>query len=339
MIRLRNISKIFDDQTKAVNDISFHVKKGETFGLIGTSGCGKTTTLKMINRLVEPTSGLIKIDGKDVTSQKPEVLRRRIGYVIQDIGLFPHYTIKENIATVPSLLDWDIERIQARVKELLELVGLSPNTYADRLPQTLSGGQQQRVGLARALAADPPIILMDEPFGALDPITKREIRGEVRKLFEQINKTIVLVTHDIFEAFEMCDRLCLLDDGILQQVGTPRELLFNPANNFVDSFFASNRFQLELLSIRLSDVLTENNSLGERELYWSPPLSEEHTYHQIEEDKPLYNVLEEMEQSRESNIKIIHRIDGKVIDSLGFSDILNRFQTYKKQLKTGGDHG
>lgn len=335
MIRLQNVSKIFDNETTAVDNISFHVKEGETFGLVGTSGCGKTTTLKMINRLIEPTSGTITIDGKDITSQKPEKLRRNIGYVIQDVGLFPHYTIEQNISTVPKLLEWDQRRIQSRSEDLLEMVGLSPEVFANRLPESLSGGQQQRVGLARALAANPPIILMDEPFGALDPITKREIRAEVSKLFKKIKKTIVLVTHDIFEAFEMCDRLCLLDNGKMQQIGTPKELLFHPANNFVDSFFASDRFQLELLSITISDILeVKENS----ELYWSPPLDEDQEDN-LHPDKSLYEIVEEMEQRKQENVAIIHRIEGQVIHSLGFSDLLNRFQSYKKDVRVGGEDG
>lgn len=335
MIRLQSVSKIFDSDTVAVDNISFHVKEGETFGVIGTSGCGKTTTLKMINRLIEPTSGTITIDGQDITFQEPQKLRRNIGYVIQDVGLFPHYTIEQNISTVPKLLEWNQRRIQSRSKELLEMVGLSPQTFANRLPESLSGGQQQRVGLARALAADPSIILMDEPFGALDPITKREIRAEVRKLFKQIKKTIVLVTHDIFEALEMCDRLCLLDKGKMQQIGTPKELLFHPANEFVDSFFASNRFQLELLSIAISDILKVNEK---SELYWSPP-SEKEQKNNLRADKSLYQILEEMEQREHENVAIIHRIEGRVADSLSFTDLLNRFQSYKKKLKTGGERG
>lgn len=333
MIRLQNVTKTFNSDTTAVDNISFHVKEGETFGLVGTSGCGKTTTLKMINRLIEPTSGTITINGDSITSQELQKLRRNIGYVIQDVGLFPHYTIEQNISTVPKLLDWDQRRVQSRSEELLEMVGLSPEIFSERFPESLSGGQQQRVGLARALAADPPIILMDEPFGALDPITKRQIRTEVSKLFQQIKKTIVLVTHDIFEAFEMCDRLCLLDEGKMQQIGTPTELLFHPANDFVDSFLTSNRFQLELLSITISNILKlKENS----ELYWSPP-SEKGQQDDIQADKSLYEILEEMEQRNHENVAIIHRIDGRVRDSLSFSDLLNRFQSYKKDLKMGGE--
>jgi len=217
------------------------------------------------------------------------------------------------------------------------MVGLAPETYAHRQPKSLSGGQKQRVGLARALAVDPPIILMDEPFGALDPITKQQIRAEVSDLFDKINKTIVLVTHDVFEAFELCDRLCLLDDGKRQQIGTPQELLFHPANDFVDSFFASNRFQLELLSVKLSDILRNGN--GEVELYWSPPLKGDQGDDNVDLDQSLYAILEDMEQSQHENMAIIHRVDGQVIDSLSFTDLLDQFQQYKRRLKQRGENG
>lgn len=334
MIELQNVSKYYNE-TAAVEDLSFEIKEGETFGLVGPSGCGKTTTLKMINRLVECTSGKILINGRDIKSQNPQTLRRNIGYVIQDIGLFPHHSVEENISTVPRLLGWENRRIQSRSNELLQLVGLEPETFAGRKPDSLSGGQQQRVGFARALAADPPIILMDEPFGALDPITKQRIRREVSQLFKQINKTIVLVTHDVFEAFEMCDRLCLLNEGRLQQTGSPKQLLFNPANEFVDSFFATSRFELELLSVQLSDILKQKS--GNLDLYWSPP--KENREDKIRADKSLYKIIEEMEQKEQDNAAIIQRVDGKVIDSLSFSELINRFQRYKRSLKTGAGDG
>lgn len=334
MIELQDVSKLYGDQP-AVQKLSFRIESGEVFGLIGTSGCGKTTTLKMINRLVEPTDGHIFIDEKEITSQDPESLRRSIGYVIQDVGLFPHYSVRENIETVPKLLEWDDRRIQYRSSELMQLVGLDPETFSDRRPDSLSGGQQQRVGLARALAADPSIILMDEPFGALDPITKHQIRREVRSLFDQIDKTIVLVTHDVLEAFELCDRLCLLDDGTVQQIGTSKELIFQPANNFVDSFFESDRFQLELMSISIGELLKARES---SELYWSPPLNEKDD-DKLDKQTTLYQVVAEMEEGNADNIAVIHRIDGQVVDTLSFSDLFARFQQFTKRLKSGGSHG
>lgn len=264
MIQLEQVTKIYSDSVRAVNEVSFTVAEGEIFGLIGTSGCGKTTTLKLINRLVDPTTGKVWVDGQDVQTQSPEKLRRNIGYVIQSIGLFPHYNIRENISIVPKLLGWGQERIDRRCAKLLELVGLDPPAFADRQPESLSGGQQQRVGFARALAADPAVILMDEPFGALDPITKQQIRDEFNKLLHQIDKTIVLVTHDVAEAFDLCDRVALMDAGAIQQIGSPRELLLNPANEFVSSFFDVNRLELEMQAITVKDLLgiTSQSKLG-----------------------------------------------------------------------------
>ncbi|MDZ7694900.1 MAG: ATP-binding cassette domain-containing protein [Balneolaceae bacterium] len=218
MIKLRKVTKIYEDSVKAVDDISFEVQEGEIFGLIGTSGCGKTTTLKMINRLVNPSAGQIFVNNRDISTEPIEKLRRNIGYVIQSVGLFPHYTIRENVTVVPRLLKWDSSQIEQRYQELMQLVGLSQSDFADRHPDALSGGQQQRVGFARALAADPNVILMDEPFGALDPITKEQIREEFKKLLEQIDKTIVLVTHDVQEAFDLCNRIALMDNGLIRQI-------------------------------------------------------------------------------------------------------------------------
>lgn len=264
MIALSNITKQYAPDITAVDRLSFEVKEGEIFGLIGTSGCGKTTTLKMINRLVEPTTGTITIAG-DLVQQRPvEELRRHIGYVIQDVGLFPHYTVRENIGITPRLLGWDRNRIRQRCDELMELVGLPPATFANRAPADLSGGQQQRVGLARALSADPPVILMDEPFGALDPITKEHIQQEFKTLLREIKKTIVLVTHDVFEAFNLCDSIGLMDEGRMLQIGSPKELLFQPANTFVHSFFNNHRFQLEMMSITMEDILNEFDGLKRR---------------------------------------------------------------------------
>lgn len=253
MIEVIELTKYFDDKL-AVDQVSFQVKEGQSMVLLGTSGCGKTTTLKMINRLIEPSSGKICIGGKDIHKQVPEELRRNIGYVIQSVGLFPHYTVAQNIGLVPSLLRWPESRIKERCAELMTLIGL-PLDLLNRLPHELSGGQQQRVGLARALAADPQLILMDEPFGALDPITKQQIQKEFLTLEALKKKTMLIVTHDVFEAVTLGDTICLMDHGRIQQQGIPHELIFKPANEFVHSFFNSQRFRLELQVVKLKDIL------------------------------------------------------------------------------------
>jgi osmoprotectant transport system ATP-binding protein len=240
MIIAEKISKHFNGVI-AVNNISFEVRTGETLVLLGTSGCGKTTTLRMINRLTEPTSGSISINGESVLSVKPEILRRSIGYVLQGNGLFPHYTVEDNIGMVPRLLKWEKEKILERTKELLDKFQLPYNRYAKAYPGELSGGQQQRVGLARALAADPPVLLMDEPFGALDPVTRSDVRREFKELDELKKKTIVMVTHDVQEALELGDRICLMDKGSIMQIGTKDDLMLGPANDFVEKFFSHYR--------------------------------------------------------------------------------------------------
>jgi osmoprotectant transport system ATP-binding protein len=236
LISLDNISKRYGSTT-VVDSVSLTVSAGETLVLLGTSGSGKTTTLKLINRLLDPNAGTVCIDGRDVVTQPGPELRRSIGYVVQDGGLFPHYTVAQNIGLVPTLLGWEPARIQQRISELLARLRL-PDALRDRYPDELSGGQRQRVGLARALAADPPIVLMDEPLGALDPVTRADIRQEFNDLDELRRKTIVLVTHDIQEAIDLGDRIALMDSGQIQQIGPPDELLRQPANAFVESFFA-----------------------------------------------------------------------------------------------------
>jgi osmoprotectant transport system ATP-binding protein len=252
MIEVRQLSKHYG-ATRAVDDISFEVAEHENLVLLGTSGCGKTTTLKMLNRLIEPTHGQIFIAGQDIARQKPEMLRRNIGYVLQNTGLFPHYTIAENIAVVPQLLKWEVNQTQSRMHELLEKLHL-PTDLLKLYPQQLSGGQQQRVGLARALMADAPVLLMDEPFGALDTITRTNIQAEFKALDELQRKTIVMVTHDVQEAFELGNRIAIMHQGRIVQLGTPAELLFKPANDFIKDFLQAQRLQLELKSVALLDL-------------------------------------------------------------------------------------
>lgn len=255
MIRFENVTKEYPDGTRAVNRLNLTVNRGEFVCLIGPSGCGKTTTLKMVNRLVEPTSGRIYVDGRDVMQQDPVKLRRSIGYVIQQIGLFPHMTIAENIALVPRLLGWDAERRRRRVDELLALVDLDPEVYRSRYPRELSGGQQQRVGVLRALAAEPDLILMDEPFGALDPITRESLQDELKKLQARLHKTILFVTHDMDEALKLADRIVLMKDGETVQDGSPEDLLRSPANDFVAAFIGRDRLAAAASSVPVSDVM------------------------------------------------------------------------------------
>ncbi|MGF7028790.1 MULTISPECIES: ABC transporter ATP-binding protein [Sphingobacterium] len=252
MIDIVSISKFFNGKV-AVDQISLQAKEGEVLVLLGTSGCGKTTTLKMINRLIEPDKGQIFIAGKDIRERDIHDLRRQIGFVMQHAGLFPHYTVARNIAVVPELLKWEKKTISLRTAELLHKLNLGEEIL-QRYPHELSGGQQQRVGIARALIADSPILLMDEPFGALDNITKADIHAEFRSLEEIRSKTIILVTHDVSEAFELGQRICLMDKGKIVQIGTPKELLYRPANEFVANFFAENRLLLEYKVTTLQEL-------------------------------------------------------------------------------------
>lgn len=251
MIRLEKLTKIFDTpqgEVPAVCDVSLEVPAGEICVFLGPSGCGKTTTLKMINRLIEPTAGSILLNGEDSSRVNPIRLRRSIGYVIQQVGLFPNKTIAENICVVPNLLGWDRRKARARAEELLELVGLAPDSFMERFPNELSGGQQQRVGVLRALAADPPVMLMDEPFGAIDPINRAVIQDEFLRMQESLKKTIILVSHDLDEAIKMADRIAIFKSGRLEQFSSPSDLLARPANEFVRDFLGSDR-ALKRLSV------------------------------------------------------------------------------------------
>lgn len=239
MIRAEALTKVYDGGVVAVDSVSFELSQGSTLALIGPSGCGKTTTLRMLNRLSDPTSGSISIDGKPILDLDPIEVRRGIGYVLQGGGLFPHWTIAANVGTVPTLLGWEQDRIDERVNALLELVDLQPAQFLDRYPSEVSGGQRQRVAIARALAADPPIVLWDEPFSALDPITRKQLQQEFLRLKQSLGKTMVIVSHDLNEAFAVADVILLLRDGQVQQVGPPAEIRGCPANEFVDEFVAA----------------------------------------------------------------------------------------------------
>ncbi len=256
MIKFRGVSKTYPGSDRpVVNDLSFEILEGEICVLVGPSGCGKTTTMRMVNRLIEPTEGEILIGGESNTRMSGTQLRRKIGYAIQQIGLFPHRTIAENIATVPSLLGWEKKRIRERVDELLELVGLDPEDYRTRYPAELSGGQQQRVGVARAMAADPPIMLMDEPFGAVDPITRERLQDEFLNIQQNIKKTIVFVTHDIDEAIKVGDKIAILKQGgVLAQYDTPENILSSPNSEFVAAFVGTDRILKRLSLVRVGEM-------------------------------------------------------------------------------------
>lgn len=240
MIRLEHVTKTYGD-TVAVNDLSIRINEGEVCVLIGPSGCGKTTTLRMVNHLIEPTAGHIFVNGRDTSRIKPERLRQSIGYAIQSVGLFPHLTVGSNIATVPELLHWEKNRIAHRVEELLTLVGLNPTEYARKYPHQLSGGEAQRIGVARALAANPPILLMDEPFGAVDPLTRERLQSQFVRIQKEVKKTVILVTHDLDEAIRLADRIAIMASGKLVQYDTPETILSNPASKFVHDFVGTDR--------------------------------------------------------------------------------------------------
>ena len=255
MIKLDRVSKVYPDGTRAVNEVSLEVEKGELCVLLGPSGCGKTTTMRMINRLIPISEGNVYIDGTKNTEMNEDELRREIGYAIQDIGLFPHMTVGENIETVPALKGWPKSQRRKRAEELLELMGMPQGEFISKFPSELSGGQRQRVGVARALGADPPILLMDEPFGAIDPITRVRLQGEFLKIQEVLKKTIMFVTHDIYEAIKMGDKIALMNEGWLVQYATPAELLYRPENHFVESFVGTDRALKGLQLLRVKEIM------------------------------------------------------------------------------------
>lgn len=293
MIRFEHVKKTFPDGTEAIKDINFEVKSGEFFVLIGPSGCGKTTTLKTINRLIPISDGTIFIQNKRISDYDINSLRWNIGYVLQQIALFPHMTIEENIAIVPELKRWSETDIKKRVTELLEMVGLDPDTYRHKYPRSLSGGEQQRVGVVRALAADPDIILMDEPFSALDPITREKLQEDIIKLQHDIKKTIVFVTHDIKEAVKLADRICLIQDGKVVQIGTPEALIHEPANEFVKTFTKS----VKQHDLSLEQLLEKDAPVVDTQLAINAPIyrfiklfATEQTLTVTKNDEPLGNL-------------------------------------------------
>ncbi len=272
MIKLTDVYKNYDGY-EAVKGISFQVNKGELYVLLGPSGCGKSTTLRLINRMVDRTSGDIFVEGENVDDFQVESLRKKMGYVIQSTGLFPHMNVEANIATVPLLLKWDAKRIKERCKEMLGLVGLEPELYAKKLPKELSGGEAQRVGVARALASDPHILLMDEPFGAVDPISRLRLQNEFKEIQRKLGKTVIFVTHDVEEALLLGDKICIMRDGVIVQEGTPEEVILKPKDAFVQDFFGKegalnllSRFKAKDYCEKVTlegEPLSENASLKE----------------------------------------------------------------------------
>ena len=264
MIEFKHVWKKFSPDVVILKDLNLKIDEGETLVILGKSGSGKTTALRLINRLIDPTEGVIEIGNQNICSLDPIALRRSIGYAVQEIGLFPHMTVEENIAIVPKLLGWEPKRIDQRIDQLLEMMGLDPATYRKRFPLKLSGGQRQRIGVARALAADPPIVLMDEPFGALDPITREKTQKEFLELESKIIKTVVFVTHDLFEAVTLGDRIALMDRGRLIQLATPKSFVENPPSAFSDAFLGKHRFQLSLLTQTVSSLLEPSDKIAQR---------------------------------------------------------------------------
>ncbi|MDO8963833.1 MAG: ABC transporter ATP-binding protein [Coriobacteriia bacterium] len=307
MIEITALTKTYGDFT-AVDSVDLSIPDGQFTVLLGPSGSGKTTILRMLNRMVEPTSGTVLIDGADAAAVRPDDLRRGMGYVIQNTGLFPNMSVRRNVATVPRLLGWDRDRTRKRVDEMLDLVGLDPALYAAKLPSQLSGGEAQRVGVARALAADPPVLLMDEPFGAVDPITRGRLQLEMKRLQKQLRKTVVFVTHDIDEAVLLADRIALLKNGVLQQYASPGELWRAPANDFVRDFFGDG-FGLRIMSrVCLSDAPLD------------PVPGDAASLPHVDADATVRDALAELVDHRAEHV-VIER-DGAAIGSLSFPALI-----------------
>lgn len=313
MIEFRNVYKSYEGKQPVLKNLHFTCRKGEITVLIGPSGCGKTTTLKLINRLITPTKGTIRIDGENIAHVSPVELRRRIGYVIQHIGLFPHMTIGENVAVVPKLLKWDTNKIERRVDELLHLVGLEPKIYKNRKPKELSGGQQQRVGVIRALAADPPIILMDEPFSALDPISREQLQAELIRLQQEINKTIVFVTHDMDEALKIADQIVLMKDGEIVQHASPEEILRRPKNEFVINFIGRKRLKQEDHIPTVAEMMLTNPAT-------------------IAEDKGMAVAMSLMETRRVDSLVVVNK-QNQIQGYVSIYDVTQQFADETKLVK------
>ncbi len=312
MIELQGIYKVYDDGHEALKDIHLTFEDGDINVIIGPSGCGKTTTMKLINRLIQPSKGNILIDGKDTSTLSSVELRRSIGYVIQSVGLFPHMTIAQNVGVVPKLLKWEKHRIDERTDELLQLVGLEPDTYRHRFPSELSGGQQQRIGVIRALAAEPSIILVDEPFSALDPISREQLQDELINLQKTIKKTIVFVTHDMDEALKIADNIVLMKDGEVVQQGSPENILRHPANEFVESFIGEKRLRQANNMSTVQDVMRKN------------PV-------RASDKRGLAEAMKMMERKQVDTLLIVDKSD-ELEGYVTIYDVLGHFREEKKKL-------
>lgn len=313
MIKLKNVTKSFKD-SKILKGIDLTVNKGELVVLIGPSGCGKTTTLKMLNKLIKPTLGEIHIAGEDISKKDTIELRRNIGYVIQQTGLFPHMTVGDNIGLVPYLKGWEDDKIRERTIELLQMVGMDADQYIDRYPSELSGGQQQRIGVARAFATNPEIILMDEPFSALDPITRNQLQDELFNLQEKFKKTIVFVTHDMDEALKLGDRVCIMKDGEIIQYDTPENILKNPSHGFVEEFIGKNRIWNQPEFIKAEDIIIKNpvKAVGSRSIVQASEIMKERHVDSIlvvDRDDNLEGIvtLKDIRRNRDKENKVILR--------------------------------
>lgn len=323
MIELDSVTKVYDKSgIPAVDDLSLHINKGEICVFLGPSGCGKSTTLRMINRMIDPTLGTIKIDGKDIKHSDPDRLRMGIGYVIQQIGLLPHKTIEENIAVVPRLYGWDKDKIKNRVTELLELIGLDPEVERYKKPSQLSGGQMQRIGVARALACEPPIMLMDEPFGAVDPIARTNLQNEFLKIQRKMKTTICFVTHDIDEAIKMGDKIAIFNKGKIVQYDTPTNILSNPVNEFVKNFIGEHRIIKNLSLFKVKDIVIKiNNNISSFESLNSDIKITTDSDKKIitSLDCSLQNLLSSM---IENNVDYVSVVDNnKILGYVSFKDI------------------
>ncbi|WP_042223667.1 ABC transporter ATP-binding protein [Oceanobacillus manasiensis] len=353
MIEFDKVKKVYPDGTEAISDFSLKVEPGEIVTLIGPSGCGKTTAMKMVNRLIEPSAGDIYINERKINSYNINELRWNIGYVLQEIALFPHMTIGENISVVPEMKKWKKNKVKNRIDDLLEMVGLDPVTYQKRMPRELSGGQQQRIGVVRALAADPDIILMDEPFSALDPISREQLQTDIRTLQKEIKKTILFVTHDMDEAMALGDRVCLMKDGKIVQFDTPQQLILNPKTEFVKNFIGERKSPWQTAVDVICDqskkrvITKENVEQGEFEPHLSYIVTDENSMYQatvskgsihdefltLENDLPLYKAAGLMEQNENQELFPVVK-QGKFIGVLSNKIILDYLRS-KTTLENG----